>query len=236
LQQTLKPGSFSYFRFNPEVRGYAPLFGLGVLAMRLEYGGMFTEVAGGGTPFTQRFFLGGQNDQRGFGPLRQGPKLGAQPCDPSTVGCRTHPTPPDERYATVSVPIGGTAMVLISAELRLKADYILNHLMVVPFVDASNVGGDPKTPFAGGLDVAAGLGLRYITPFGPIRFDVGYLLRAKDVTTEASSTKVPTQLAPLGTTRVSVLPTPVSIYCSSTAVNCIRESRVAFHISLGEAF
>ena len=223
LQQTLKPGSFSYFRINPEVRAYAPLFGWAVLAMRAEYGGMFTETVDGATPFTQRFFLGGQNDQRGFAPLRQGPKLGASPCLDAKSGCVPG-------RATVSVPVGGKSMALASAELRLRADYILNHLMVVPFVDVSNVGDDPKTPFAGGLDVGAGLGLRYITPFGPIRLDVAYLVRAKDVITLQSASK-----DAQGNT-ITVLPTPVSIYCGGSSAGCIRESRIAFHVSLGEAF
>ncbi|HMC36119.1 MAG TPA: POTRA domain-containing protein, partial [Myxococcales bacterium] len=44
LQQTLKPGSFSYFRVNPDVRGYASLGRYAVLAVRALYGGMFTET------------------------------------------------------------------------------------------------------------------------------------------------------------------------------------------------
>src|SRR5438874_2546491 len=39
LQQTLRPGSFSYFRINPEVRAYAPATRYAVLAMRAIYGG-----------------------------------------------------------------------------------------------------------------------------------------------------------------------------------------------------
>src|SRR5205807_10673288 len=81
LQQTLKPGSFSYFRINPDVRAYAPLGRYAVLAVRALYGGMFTETQAT-TPFTQRFFFGGQNEQRGYSALQQGPKLGATPCDP----------------------------------------------------------------------------------------------------------------------------------------------------------
>ena len=226
FQQTLKPGSFSYFRVNPEVRAYAPLFRVMVLAARAEYGGMFTETASA-TPFTQRFFLGGQNDQRGYGPQRQGPKIGANPCDPAkTTGCEPDAT---GRYATASVPFGAKAMVLISAELRIHTDFILNHLSVVPFVDASNVTDDPKLPLEGGLEVAPGLGFRYITPFGPIRLDFAYLLKGKEVTT------LPTATRDAAGNTILIRPTQVSPYCSSS-VNCIHESRFAFHLSLGEAF
>jgi len=230
LQQTLRPGSFSYFRINPEVRGYATFFRYAVLALRAEYGGLFTETAGGHTPFTQRFFFGGQNEQRGYGPLRQGPKIGTDPCN--TAGCTL---PSGEHYATTAVPIGGTAAVLISAELRIRTDFILNHLSVVPFVDASNVGDDPKRPFQGGLEVAPGLGLRYLTPFGPIRLDVAYLLRAKDVTTGPSVGTLP-QVGSAPPVQVNVAPTRVSVHCPSNTPGCIPESRFAFHVSLGEAF
>jgi translocation and assembly module TamA len=218
LQQTLKPGSFSYFRINPDVRGYAPMTRYAVLAMRAEYGGLFTETAGG-DPFTQRFFLGGQNDQRGYGPLRQGPKLGFNPCNPNNADQRARGcTAP---FATSSVPLGGTSAVLFSGEVRFRADFLLNHLGIVPFVDASTVGNSPKRPFANGLEVAVGLGLRYLTGFGPIRLDVGYLINPKDVTTQSAA--------------ANVAPTRVSAFCPP-GFGCISESRWAYHVTLGEAF
>ena len=100
---------------------------------------------------------------------------------------------------------------------------------MVPFLDASSVGDDPKRPLTGGLEVAPGLGLRYLTPFGPIRLDVAYLLRAKDVfavggpATDSTGAQV-------------VMPvTRVSVNCSGAA-GCIPVSRFAFHVTLGEAF
>jgi translocation and assembly module TamA len=225
LQQTLKPGSFSYFRLNPDLRAYTPMTKYAVLALRAEYGGLFTETANGASPFTQRFFFGGQNEQRGYAALRQGPKLGVNPCIVGTVpGC-------DKPYVTGSVPIGGTAAVLLSGELRIHADWLLNHLGIVPFVDASNVGNVPGRPFQGGLEVALGLGLRYLTAFGPIRLDVGYLLNPKDVVTDTiigfDAAKQPIR---------SGEPSRVSVHCPSNTPGCIHESRWAFHITLGEAF
>ena len=216
LQQTLKPGSFSYFRLEPEVRGYVPLTKYFVLAGRFHYGALFAEPAASPSPFTQRFFFGGQNEQRGYSALRQGPKIGANPvCDVKTTpGCLP--------YATVAVPIGGKSAVLVTGELRIRADWLFTHLGIVPFIDASRVGNDPQNPAAGGLEVAAGLGLRYLTGFGPIRLDVAWLVNPKDVTTLA---------APDG----SILATRVSTNCGGDP-NCIHESRWAFHLTLGEAF
>ncbi len=223
FQQALKltDSSFSYFRFNPELRVYAPVFKYLLLAVRAEYGGLFTETANGASPFTQRFFLGGQNDQRGYAGLQQGPKLGATPCNVGVdKGC-------NQPYATETVATGSKGMVLLSADLRIRADFLLNHLMIVPFVDASTYGDDPKKPFANAMEVAPGLGLRYVTPFGPIRFDVAWLLNPRDVITE-----------PLKDDKgnVVVASSRVSVHCSDNTPGCIGFSRLAFHISLGEAF
>jgi outer membrane translocation and assembly module TamA len=225
FQQTLKPGSFSYFRINPDVRGYAPIGRYGVLAMRAEYGGLFTETATGASPFTQRFFFGGQNEQRGYGALQQGPKLGADPCNPLNANCIDPAT--GLPYATAATPVGGKAAVLLSAELRIHADFILNHLGIVPFIDASNVSNDPKRPFEGGLEAAAGLGLRYLTAFGPIRLDVAYLLNPREILTDSPKNAAGQPV---------IAPTPVTVHCSGNRPGCIGESRLAFHVTLGEAF
>jgi translocation and assembly module TamA len=225
LQQTVKPGNFSYFRINPEFRAYTPATRYAVLALRAMYGGLFTT---GDSPFTQRFFLGGQNDMRGYSPLRQGPKLGVSPCDPAKDKTCTLP------FATQSVPIGGNAALLFSAELRIHADALLNHLGIVTFVDASHVGDDPRQPFAaGGLEVAPGVGLRYITPFGPIRFDVAWLANPKNVSTQPLKAQDPANPStPINVT----VPTTVSSFCPGNTAGCIHESRFAFHLTLGEAF
>ncbi len=226
FQQTLKPGSFNYFRVNPELRVYAPVTRSAVFAARAFYGGMFTETADGATPFTQRFYFGGQNDQRGYGSLQQGPKLGATPCAPTNPdqlakGCTTN-------YATEATPLGGTSAMLFSGEFRIRANWPVNNVGIVPFVDASTVGTTPATPLNDGLEVALGLGLRYLTPFGPIRLDVGYLLNPKDVTTQVPDfvNGVPT-----------VAPTPVKVHCPpDKTYGCISQSRWALHVTIGEAF
>jgi hypothetical protein len=112
----------------------------------------------------------------------------------------------------------------------MHADFILNHLSVVPFVDVSNVGDDPKRPLAGGVEVAPGLGLRYVTPFGPIRLDVAYLAIAKDQTAIGGPATDPTGA------RVTMPDTLVSAFCKATVAGCIHVPRLAFHVSLGEAF
>src|SRR5205823_3960063 len=163
FQQTLASGTFRYFRVEPEIRGYVPLGKYGVVAGRAQYGALVLEGANQdpqASPFTQRFFGGGQSFQRGYAPLQQGPKVG------STASTGT------PQYFTGYIPIGGNGSALFSLETRLYTDFILKHTAFVVFTDASRITPKPSLPWQGVLEVAPGIGLRYLTPFGPIRVDV----------------------------------------------------------------
>jgi translocation and assembly module TamA len=220
LQQTLKPGSFTYFRVEPEVRGYLPLSSRVVAAGRAYFGALVQPPGTPATasPFQQRFFGGGYSGNRGFSPQGQSPRIGA--------------SFNRDGYATNSVPIGGNGDFLLSGELRIATDYILKNTAVVPFLDASRVTVDPALPFSVPLELAPGLGIRYKTPFGPIRLDVGFLLHSFEVV--AQPPLLPGQVTPLFPPPLR--PTPVSTGCNSSTGTCISQSRFAFHLALGEAY
>ena len=214
VQQTLKPGTFTYFRIEPELRMYVPI-GERIVAAGRAYFGALLQPPGTGalrSPFQERFFGGGFDGNRGFTEEGQSPRFGAQ----------FNP----KGYATTSVPVGGNGDFLLSSELRIKTDFIVRNTSLVPFVDASTITADPELPFTVPLEIATGLGLRYTTPFGPIRLDVGYLIHAFDVTAQVPGT---TGMPP-------PQPTPVSTGCNESTGTCIHQSRFAFHIALGEAF
>jgi translocation and assembly module TamA len=227
LQQTIKPGSFDYVRINPEVRYYFGVTRYLTVALRAEYGALIPESSNQASPFTQRFAFGGQNDQRGYDALQQSPKLGAAPI------CVEAPFPCPHPYASETVSLGGRTALLFSAELRFHTDFILNHLGIVPFMDASRVSNDVwRNPLEHGpLEVAPGLGLRYITPFGPIRLDAAWIVNPQDQYTQEVDGK-----ASNGSTVVLVEPTRISHNCNSGDHSCVHVSRWAWHISLGEAF
>ena len=86
---------------------------------------------------------------------------------------------------------------------------------------------DPKAPLSGGLEIAPGLGLRYLTAFGPIRFDIAWVVNPKEIMTRAVGDDP---------AHPAVAPTPVSAYCNDRGKTCIHEVRWAFHVTLGEAF
>lgn len=67
-------------------------------------------------------------------------------------------------------PIGGTAIEAVGAELRQR---IGQNWGTVVFVDAGDVTATTK-PFSGTLSIGFGTGIRYYTPIGPIRLDLGF--------------------------------------------------------------
>jgi outer membrane translocation and assembly module TamA len=116
-------------------------------------------IAAGDLPITQRFFSGGANDHRGFtyrrlAPMSFGTDLNGR-----------------------RMPIGGDAMFETSLETRIDLFRLFgNWVGLVPFLDGGDVTNLPIQPDVTYLHWAAGLGLRYRTVVGPIRFDVGYRL------------------------------------------------------------
>jgi len=132
-------------------------------------------------PLAERFLAGGGNSHRGFGLNQAGPR------DPTT-----------------GFPLGGSALFLNSVELRFPPatlPYVQDNMSFAFFWDAGNVFNDgrhmldnllrwrQKDPgiclqdsiAARNCDFsyvshALGIGVRYKTPIGPVRFDFGYNL------------------------------------------------------------
>nr|WP_166177187.1 BamA/TamA family outer membrane protein [Altererythrobacter segetis] len=69
-------------------------------------------------------------------------------------------------------PTGGRSLVELSAEARIQTPWLGGALGIVPFVDAGTVGSS-STPSFNEIKLGAGIGVRYLTGFGPIRVDVG---------------------------------------------------------------
>jgi outer membrane translocation and assembly module TamA len=102
-------------------------------------------------PASERFFAGGDTTIRGFALDR--------------VGI------PGKTLDQDGIPIGGNGLVIFNAELRAP---ISGRLGVVGFVDSGNVFVRASDLDLGALRSASGGGIRYKSPFGPVRFDLGF--------------------------------------------------------------
>jgi outer membrane protein assembly factor BamA len=101
-------------------------------------------------PASERFFAGGDTTMRGFAL--------------DSVGTA--------RTTTQSgFPRGGNGLVLLNAELRVP---VWKDFGAAFFVDAGNVFERATNIDLGELRAAVGFGLRYRSPVGPLRFDVGF--------------------------------------------------------------
>jgi outer membrane protein assembly complex protein YaeT len=139
----------SFVKLVLEARHYVPLSQRLLLATRLKLGGIEPYGASTEVPFNVRFFAGGPGSVRGFQLNRLGP-LNAE-----------------------GDPIGGMSLIEGSAELRFP---LFGDFGAVLFVDFGNVFASSFTYRLGDLRYAVGPGLRYNTPVGPLRLDLGVIV------------------------------------------------------------
>lgn len=74
-------------------------------------------------------------------------------------------------------PLGGKSLIELGGELRYK---ITDTIGVVGFLDAGTVATESYPTFSEELRLGAGPGIRYFTPIGPLRVDVGFPLQPRD--------------------------------------------------------
>jgi outer membrane protein insertion porin family len=143
-------------------------------------------------PEPERFFAGGDTTNRGF-------SLDA-------LGVRHEPA--DQQTDTIDkngFPIGGNATVVLNGELRVP---VRGGLSVVSFFDTGNVFQRVSQLSISEFRNAVGFGVRYRSPFGPLRVDLGFKTRVETFTCTGTD---------------------------NVARPC-AESRPALHISFGQAF
>ena len=78
--------------------------------------------------------------------------------------------------ANVTVPVGGPLLFILNSEIRFPL-FIHRNLGGVVFYDGGNVFSAINLPnFVNNYTNTVGFGLRYSTPIGPVRFDIGHNL------------------------------------------------------------
>jgi translocation and assembly module TamA len=149
---TTRTGSATFTIVQSTISSYFDLERIGwsergrsVIALR-ALGGLALGATEFGLPPDQRFYGGGSLTVRGY------PYQGIGP------------------VFLDGNPIGGTSIAAVGAELRQR---IGRNWGTVFFVDAGDV-TDTTKPFHGTVSIGFGTGLRYYTPIGPIRLDLGF--------------------------------------------------------------
>jgi outer membrane protein insertion porin family len=111
----------------------------------------------GRMPIHERFFAGGSNSFRGERFDELGPK------DPHSLK-----------------PVGGRALFLMNLELTFPLFSSFRDLFAALFYDTGNVFAKRRQMSLSAFQDAVGVGLRYRTPLGPIRLELGWNLNAPE--------------------------------------------------------
>jgi len=162
-----------------------------------------------------RFYAGGAMSVRGYGENQLGPRVltisedslrAPTASDPTVLRCppnvpiqQCNPNLPDLKNSYfVPRPTGGTSLVEGSVEVRFPTG--VRHLDAAVFVDGAIVGNSALQAFSdfrsiadfarGSSAITPGAGIRYNSPVGPIRVDLGYNPRLTENLAVVTNTKV----------------------------------------------
>jgi len=124
--------------------------------------GLEQAFAGSHVPVSEQFFSGGGSTIRGFPLNGAGPQHTITAC--GSTGC-----------FPISVPVGGRELLIVNSEFRIPVP-IKKGLGIATFYDGGNVFSAPG--LAGQYTNTLGIGVRYATPVGPVRIDIGHNLNA----------------------------------------------------------
>jgi outer membrane protein insertion porin family len=170
-----------FVRWGGFLRHYRPIYGPFILKLNAEVG-VITSREPEGVPITERYFVGGINDVRGFRPRTLGPTIQVQS--------------PGEPTALSDLPLGGNLQVIWNSEIEFPL-FTRVGISGVVFFDAGNAYNleskwcnrdsaagssvsakvDPCFDFPGsmiaGIRTSVGFGFRWFSPIGPLRFEWG---------------------------------------------------------------
>jgi outer membrane protein assembly factor BamA len=165
---------YEFNRGELELSKYYPLSRRSVLAWRIRGGTILPQrisLLGQSTRFVppdQRFYAGGPNSVRGYTRNGLGPRVYW------TDSLEVSGT--DTTYKNIRAsPTGGNTVFTANLELRVPSPIFPDRVRLGLFVDVGQVWerGDTGTTVSG-LRVTPGLGLRFVTPLGPVRLDAAY--------------------------------------------------------------
>ncbi len=151
LAPTFLGSGLQYVQTVFETRRYHAIgdYGL-VLAGRVKFGLVQPMQSTSQIPIQRRFFSGGANSVRGYKLDYLGPRNAS------------------------GDPIGGDSVLELSLEARYPLPFYNKKIGMVVFMDAGNVYLDARHIDPFNLKYSPGVGLRYLSPIGPVGVDVAF--------------------------------------------------------------
>lgn len=252
----LTASDFRYNRAEADLTRDLPFAG-GTLAGRVHAGWVrglsgTAEAVGvegmeGGTILhpTTRFYAGGARSVRGYAENQLGPRIltidpqlllaapddtAAAPCTAASVAsgaCDPNPVPSSEFQPR---PVGGTRLVEASIEYRRP---VWGNFVGAVFVDAARVDDPAQKGLAEARSaVTPGFGVRYRSPIGPVRVDLGIRPSVREELT------VVTQVTEDGINRLVRLDAKKRYDPMEDGGGFLRRlsNRLTLHLSIGESF
>jgi len=140
-----------FFELFGQLVHYWDLRRIGVVAASVRAGGI-EPLGNQPVSIAERFFAGGRTTNRAY--------------DRDLLGI------PGETLIA-GKPIGGKGLLLLNLDYRFR---LVGGLGGTVFVDAGNVWADWRDMRVSQIKPGAGLGVRYLTPIGPLRVEVGWKL------------------------------------------------------------
>jgi outer membrane protein insertion porin family len=194
----------------------------------------------------KRLFAGGSNSVRGFSQNHLGPQVlyvedvkalivgenspctAAQvedlPCDAGGLS--------DEKFTPS--PTGGTRLLEGSLEVRFP---ISGRLWEgATFLDFGQVWDEDATPSLSDLEFTPGMGVRYFSPIGPIRVDLGYRFGDGDELAVVTKKIVVNPLSPDGFDTLDDLVVLANPVLWGEGLGAWDLRRFQLHLSIGQAF
>jgi outer membrane protein assembly factor BamA len=247
---------FRYDRFAAEATWYGRITPRGVLATRLRGGwvgsGGFDNLIGPAENVDivhpqKRFYAGGANSVRGFAQGRLGPRVltteaavliaGTNPvCTPQQLIDLTCDASALDAGGFVPRPTGGTRVLEGNLEVRFPLG---GRFEGVTFTDFGQAWGQSQAISLRELELTPGVGVRFLSPVGPIRVDLAYRFRGA----EALQVVVPQiTLGSCSTSDVecilneNVFSGELAVLAPRVMFGGVGVSRFQLHFSIGQAF
>ncbi|MGM0587796.1 MAG: BamA/OMP85 family outer membrane protein [Bacteroidota bacterium] len=156
--------AFTYEKLSLDIRRYIPVNPTLTLAGRVN-GGIIFAARKDTLPNSVRFYAGGTSSVRGWTRQQLGPK---------------RPQFKDSGTFDSYIPTGGRLNVKFNVEMRQQLNEIIKGFGFALFLDGGQVWRYESAREKRPIQLGVGGGLRYNSPIGPVRIDLGYKLNPTD--------------------------------------------------------